>query len=95
MVEDRKQMKSGHRFSKWQKVKTICLQRTMPMGNKLVLGAQDQKGSETENTSYSGRQKGGVQLQIWKLDEHLYKQHLDAHSPLLAHSVCQSPPPIS
>lgn len=63
----------------------------MPTGNKLVPGAQAQKASGIENTRYPERQDGGAQLKIWKLDENLYKEHLDPHSTLPAHSAQQLP----
>lgn len=50
------------------------------MGKYLVLGAEAQRGSGIKNTSYPESQEGGAQLKIWKLDENLYKEHLDPHS---------------
>lgn len=60
IIDDRKQMRSGNWFSKWQKVKPVCPQKAMPMGNELVLGAEAQKGSGIKNTSHLGRQEGVV-----------------------------------
>lgn len=46
IIDDRKQMRSGNWFSKWQKVKPVCPQKAMSMGNELVLGQKPRRAQE-------------------------------------------------